>query len=250
MTNNESNINEQANTHAEASQSLSERFQRERLIISPEKMERLRKAHVALFGLGGVGSYVFEALVRAGIGHFTITDGDTVNLTNINRQLIALSSTVGELKTDAASRRALDINPDVIITKNSFFYGRDNEDSIDFSKFDYVADAIDSVSSKILIAVKCSSQGIPLISCMGTGNKVHPELLRIADISKTSVCPLARVMRYELRRRGINHLPVVFSTEQPLSSTDPSTIGSISFVPSVAGLLLAGKIIRDIAGIE
>ena len=222
-------------------------LEREISLLGEEKVRKIADSHVALFGLGGVGSYCGEALVRAGIGKLTIIDGDCVAGSNINRQLFALESTMGMPKTEAAKKRFMDINKDAKIETGYFFYGKENCEAVDFTRFDYVADAIDSVTSKILIALKCKEAGVPLISSMGTGRKIHPEMLKIADIYDTRVCPLARVMRYELKKRGIEKLDVVYSEEKPIDTGE--VIGSISFVPPVAGLMMAGHIIRKIAGV-
>lgn len=214
-------------------------------------VEKLKNAHVALFGVGGVGSYAAEALVRAGVGKLTFIDGDTVNESNLNRQLVALRSTIGRQKAQVMLERALDINPEAQVAAVNMFYTAQTADSIDFKGFDYVADAIDMVSSKLLIAEKCYEAGTRLISAMGAGNKLDPEIFAVCDIFKTRGCPLARVMRKQLRVRGIKKLNVVFSPEEPrkpiLSEGEKRVIGSVSFVPSSAGLVLAGKIIRDLA---
>lgn len=230
-------------------------FSREILLLGEEAMERLKNAHVAVFGVGGVGSYAAEALARGGVGHISLIDCDTVNITNINRQLIALHSTLGELKTEAAKRRILDINPRCEVTLHSLFY---TGSEVDLSRFDWIADAIDSVSAKLALVENAHKLGVNIISSMGTGNKLDPTKLVVTDISKTSMCPLAKVMRVELRKRGIIHHRVIYSTEQPVphkaqSEEDESrrkTIGSVSFVPPVAGLIMAGEIIRAAAQAE
>lgn len=227
-------------------------FSREKLLIGSEGLERLKAARVAVFGVGGVGSYTAEALARGGVGHITLIDNDTVNITNINRQLIALHSTIGELKVEAAKRRILDINPDCEVTVHDCFY---TGSEVDLSQFDFIADAIDSVSAKLALVENAHKLGVNIISSMGTGNKLDATKLVVTDISKTSICPLAKVMRVELRKRGIMQHKVVYSTEQPVahraqSEEDESrrrTIGSISYVPPVAGLIMAGEIIRGIA---
>lgn len=219
--------------------------ERTKLIIDDT---RLHSSCVAVFGLGGVGSYTAEALVRAGIGKLVICDNDYITESNINRQLLALHSTVGRTKAGAAIERYLDINPDLEIHAFDDFILPDNTDSF-FNRLmvrpDYVADCIDTISGKLAIIAACKERDIPVISCMGTGNKLHPEQFRISDISRTSVCPLCRVMRKELRDRGIQDVPVLFSEEEPIKTGD-TAIGSISTVPSVAGLLIANYIIRDI----
>lgn len=227
-------------------------FSREELLLGKEGIERLKSAHVAVFGVGGVGSYTTEALARGGVGHITLIDNDTVNITNINRQLIALHSTIGQLKVEAAKRRILDINPDCEVTVHDCFY---TGSEVDLSQFDFIADAIDSVSAKLALVENAHKLGVNIISSMGTGNKLDATKLVVTDISKTSMCPLAKVMRVELRKRGIMHHRVVYSIEQPVphkaqSEEDESrrkTIGSISYVPPVAGLIMAGEIIREIA---
>lgn len=230
-------------------------FSREELLLGTDAMERLKNAHVAVFGVGGVGSYTAEALARGGVGHITLIDNDTVNITNINRQLIALHSTLGAPKTEAAKRRILDINPQCEVTVHNLFY---TGNEVDLSRFDRIADAIDSVSAKLALVENAHKLGVDIISSMGTGNKLDPTKLVVTDISKTSMCPLAKVMRIELRKRGITHHKVVYSTEQPVphkaaSEEDESrrkTIGSVSFVPPVAGLIMAGEIIKSIADSE
>ncbi|MCI6560406.1 MAG: tRNA threonylcarbamoyladenosine dehydratase [Ruminococcus sp.] len=226
-------------------------FSRQVLLMGRENLSRLKNSHVAVFGVGGVGSYTAEALARAGIGHITLVDNDTVNITNINRQLIALHSTIGMQKTEAAKARILDINPECHVTAiNQFYTGSE----IELYGFDWIADAIDTVSSKLALIENAHRLGVNIISCMGTGNKLDPTKLILTDISKTSMCPLAKVIRTELRKRGILHHPVVYSAEQPVPHREESeedesrrkTIGSISFVPSSAGLIMAGKIINSI----
>ncbi|MBO5383056.1 MAG: tRNA threonylcarbamoyladenosine dehydratase [Ruminococcus sp.] len=227
-------------------------FSRTELLLGSEGVSRLKKSSVAVFGVGGVGSYTAEALARSGVGHITLIDNDTVNITNINRQIIALQSTVGMLKTEAAKARILDINPNCKVTVHSCFY-TGNEFELD--NFDYIADAIDSVSSKLALIENAIKNNIPIISSMGTGNKLDPTKLVVTDISKTEMCPLAKIVRTQLRKRGINHHTVVYSTEKPVThkaeieeeNNNRKTIGSVSFVPSVAGLIMAGKIINDIA---
>jgi len=219
---------------------------RERSLIGEAAVERLKKSSVLIFGIGGVGGYSAEALARSGVGELTLVDHDTVNLTNLNRQIIALNSTLGMLKTEAAAERIADINPECRVNSVSEFADAGNiADIIDKAKPDYIIDAIDCVTSKLLIAEYANKQNIPLISSMGTGNKLDPEKLKIADISKTHTCPLARVMRRELSQRGIKHLTVLFSEEQPVK-VGMRTPASISFVPSSAGLMIAGYCIRKI----
>ena len=208
-----------------------------------------------VFGIGGVGSFAAEALARGGVGHITLVDGDTVSITNINRQLIALHSTVGKEKTAVMAERIADISPETEVETYPVVYGAENRDLLDFSTYDYVIDAIDTVTSKLILIEEAKKAGVPVISCMGTGNKFHPERFEVTDISKTSVCPLAKVMRKELKVRGIKNEKVVYSKEEPQKPAEsPETgkrqiPGSLSFVPPVAGLLLAGEVIRHIAGI-
>ncbi len=224
---------------------MNEIYQRTESLIGARALERLKNAHVAVFGLGGVGGYAVEALARAGVGSLTLIDNDTVNQSNINRQIVALSSTVGLKKTDAFKSRIVDINPELTVFTRDIFFLPESKNEIDFSAFDYVIDAIDTVSGKIAIIEECKRTDVPVISSMGTGNKLDPTAFRITDISKTSVCPLARVMRYELKKRGISKLKVLYSTEEPVKKGN-RTPASISFVPSVAGLLIAGEVIKDI----
>lgn len=230
-------------------------FSRAELLLGEEALEKLRSARVALFGIGGVGSYAAEALARGGVGHITLVDGDTVSITNINRQLIALHSTVGKEKTAVMAERIADISPETEVETYPVVYGAENRDLLDFSIYDYVIDAIDTVTSKLILIEEAKKAGVPVISCMGTGNKFHPERFEVTDISKTSVCPLAKVMRKELKVRGIKNVKVVYSKEElqkPAASTETGKRqipGSLSFVPPVAGLLLAGEVIRHIAGI-
>lgn len=225
-------------------------FDRSEVLIGTDSLNKLKNAHVAVFGIGGVGSYTVEALVRGGVGHLSIYDGDTVSQTNINRQLVATIKTIGQDKAEIARLHALDVNPDIDVRAEKIFFNAENADSIDFSDFDYVVDAIDTVSSKILLIEKAKSAGVPIISCMGTGNKLDPTRFKITDISKTSVCPLAKVMRYELKKRGLTKVKVLYSEEEPirhnLTENGRPVPGSVSFVPSVAGLIIAGEVIKDI----
>lgn len=231
------------------------RYERERMLIGDEAMAKLKGAKVMLFGVGGVGSYAAEALGRAGVGNIVLVDNDTVSVTNINRQLCALESTVGKLKTEVMAERLRDIDPSINVECVPLFVLPENIDELDMNGCSFIIDAIDTVSAKIAIAVKAAELGIPMISSMGTGNKLDPSALKISDLSKTSGCPLARVMRRELKKRGITHLPVVYSEETPISpivKTDDGEgskkipPGSISFVPSVAGLLSASAAIKSI----
>lgn len=217
-------------------------------------MERLKAARVAVFGVGGVGGYAVEALARSGVGQLDLIDKDTVSLTNINRQIIALHSTVGKYKVDVAKERVMDINPQAAVNVYKSFYLPETAEQFDFTRYDYVVDAIDTVTGKLMLAEQAQEAGTPIISSMGAGNKLDAAAFEVADIYETSVCPLAKVMRRELKKRGIHRLKVVYSREVPMTpavndSADPSrrqTPGSIAFVPSVAGLILAGEVIRDL----
>lgn len=236
-------------------------FSRTRCLLGNEAMRRLEKARVAVFGIGGVGGYAAEALCRGGVGAIDICDADTVAPSNINRQLIALNSTVGMYKTDAAAARMADINPACRVIKHTCFYGEETEKQFDFSAYDFIIDAIDTVTSKLLIIKNAQQTGTNLICSMGTGNKLYPEMLKIDKLEKTSVCPLARTMRYECRKRGFKNVTVLYSTEQaitpePLPDGDENSRctrravpASCSFVPGTAGLMLAGYVIRNIAGV-
>lgn len=225
-------------------------FDRSEILLGADALHKLKNSHVAVFGVGGVGSYTVEALVRGGVGKLSVFDGDTVSETNINRQLVATTKTVGEDKVAVAKQHALEVNPDILINAEKIFFSAENADRIDFSQFDYVVDAIDTVSSKLLLIEKSKSAGVPVISCMGAGNKLDPTRFEVADISKTSVCPLAKVMRYELKKRGISKVKVVYSKEEPikhgLTENGKPLPGSVSFVPSVAGLIIAGEVIKDL----
>ena len=231
---------------------MNNQFLREQVLIGNDALELLKKSHVAVFGIGGVGSYVAEALVRAGVGSLDFIDKDVVDITNINRQIIALHSTIGKSKTEIMRSRALDINPEAKIETFNVFYSPDTADSFDFSKYDYIVDAIDTVTGKLELVINAKKAGTPIISSMGTGNKLDPTLFEVADIYSTSVCPLARIMRKELKSRGVKDLKVVYSKEAPNrfenEGIDPRTPSSISFVPSVAGLIIAGEVIKDIIG--
>ncbi len=230
---------------------MNERFSRTELLLGSDAMEKLKNAHVCVFGVGGVGGYVCEALARSGVGALTLVDNDTVSVSNINRQIFALTSTVGMMKTAAAKKRLTDINPDIKITEYNMFYLPETADAIDFTQFDYVVDAIDTVTAKIYLAQKCDELNVPLIASMGTGNKLDPTQFEVTDIYKTSVCPLARVLRTELKKRGVKKLKVVYSKEQPQNKVADSqngrhAPGSCAFVPSVAGLILASEVIKDL----
>ena len=232
---------------------MKEEFEREAMLLGEDAIQKLNNSYVALFGLGGVGSYTAEALARSGVGKILLIDNDVVSRSNINRQLCALQSTVGRYKVDVVAERLLDINPDLIIEKYYGFVLPENISDFAFDKFDYVIDAIDTVSAKLAIIQKADENNVPVISCMGTGNKLDPTALTVTDISKTTMCPLARVMRRELKKRGINHLKVVFSTEEPKAQkyyvqTESNKIppASVAFVPSVAGLIAASEAIKDL----
>ncbi len=227
---------------------MNEQFLRTELILGSDGTKGLFGAKVAVFGIGGVGSFVCEALARAGIGNLTLIDGDVVATSNINRQLIALHSTIGLPKAEIMKARIADINPNAKVTVINEFYTEKNADIINLSSYDYVVDAIDMVSSKLLLIKTCKQLGVPVISSMGAGNKLDPTRFEVADIYATSVCPLAKVMRRELKALGIKDLKVVYSKE-PAIKTGHTTVGSVSFVPSVAGLIIAGEVIKDIAGL-
>ncbi|MBQ8685806.1 MAG: tRNA threonylcarbamoyladenosine dehydratase [Clostridia bacterium] len=228
-------------------------FSRTVALIGAEGLEKLHKAHVAVFGVGGVGGYVVEALARSGVGELTLVDNDRVSLSNLNRQIIALHSTLGRRKVEVAAERARDINPDITVHGVPLFVLPESVDELDFSPFDYVVDAIDTVSGKLAIIERARAQGVPVISAMGAGNKLDPAKFEVADIEKTSVCPLARVMRRELKKRGVKGVKVVYSKEEAIvperaekTASGKPIAGSISFVPSVAGLILAGEVIKDL----
>ena len=231
---------------------IKEEFSRTAYVYGEDAVEKLNKARVAVFGVGGVGGYICESLVRAGVGSIDIFDRDTVSVSNINRQIIALHSTVGQAKVEIMKKRMLDINPDCKVNAHNVFYLPENADEFDFSVYDYIADAVDTVSAKLEIAERAYKLGIPTISAMGAGNKTDPTRFEVADISDTTVCPLARVMRRELKVRGIKKYKVVYSKEEPRKSgvldteTGKAIPGSLSFVPSAMGLIMAGEIIKDI----
>lgn len=227
-------------------------FSRFELLVGEDNIQKLNQAHVIVFGVGGVGGYVVEALVRSGIGHITIVDNDVVSLSNLNRQIIATQETIGQKKVDVMKKRILSIHPECDVTTLDMFYLPETANQIDLSQYDYVVDAIDTITSKIELAVRCD-QKIPLISSMGTGNKMNPALLQVSDIYKTSVCPLAKVMRRELKKRRVKHLKVVYSQELPMKPfasdeiTHKRTIpGSTAFVPSSAGFLIASEVVKDL----
>lgn len=224
-------------------------------LIGSDALKKLRDCKVAVFGLGGVGSYTVEALARCGIGTLVLVDHDVVSTTNINRQLYALHSTVGRKKTDIARERIKDIDPEICVEIHDTFFCEETKNEFDFWKYDYVVDAIDTVTAKLLLIENAKKAEVPVISCMGTGNKLNASHFEITDISKTSVCPLAKVMRTELKKRGLRKVKVLYSKELPVKVTDTEekkgptgrpVPGSISFVPSVAGLLIAGEVVRDL----
>ena len=235
-------------------------FSRTELLLGVEGIAMLKNAKVMVFGVGGVGSHCIDALARCGVGNLVLIDNDTVSMTNINRQSIAYHSTIGRYKTEVMKQRIADICPETKVVTYERFIGRDNLDDILAEKPDYIIDAIDTVTAKLALVEKAAEYGIPLISSMGTGNKLHAELFEITDISKTSVCPLCKVMRKELKNRGIKKLKVLYSKEQPVDVSGKSTgedtgmrrciPGSISFVPPVAGLLLAGYVVRELTGVQ
>ena len=231
-------------------------FSRTQILLGDEAMKKLQNARVAVFGIGGVGGYTAEALARSGIGAIDLIDPDEVSVTNINRQLFATHSTVGRLKAEVARERLLDIYPDMQVTVHPVFYTPETADQFDFTRYDYIVDAIDTVTGKLCLAERAFAAGTPIISCMGAGNKLNGTAFQVADISKTTICPLARVMRKELKKRGINHMKVVFTTEEalkPVGAEEEATAigkrqipGSVSYIPGIAGLLLAGEVIQDL----
>lgn len=244
-------------------------FSRTQLLLGEDKMKRLSEAKVAVFGIGGVGGYVVEALVRSGVGSFVLIDDDKVCLTNLNRQIIATRKTVGKYKTEVMKERILEINPDAQVEIRNEFYLPETADRFDFTEYSYVVDAVDTVTAKIDIILRAKESGVPVISCMGAGNKLDPTQFQVADIYKTTMCPLAKVMRRELKKRGVKKLKVVYSTEKPTRPIEDMSIscrtncicppgaahkcterrdipGSVAFVPSVAGLIIAGEVIKDL----
>lgn len=227
---------------------------REEMLIGADAVAKLANSHVAVFGLGGVGSFCVEALARAGVGTLTLVDDDVIDDSNVNRQLFALTDNVGCAKTDVAAQRVAAINPQCVVTKKQIRYQQNTADQFDLTKFDYVVDAIDTVTSKLLLAELCFRQNVPIVSCMGTGNKLDPTAFAVADVFQTKVCPLAKVMRRELKKRGVTKLKVVYSPEETIvpqqlyNSAKRQTPGSVSFVPPVAGMILAGEVIKDIIG--
>lgn len=248
-------------------------FSRTELLFGEDGMEKLKNARVAVFGIGGVGGYTVEALARSGVGSLDLIDDDKVCLTNINRQIIATRKTIGQYKVEVMKERILQINPEASVTAHRCFYSAETADQFDFSEYDYIVDAIDTVSAKIELVIRAQEKNVPIISCMGAGNKLDPTRFEVTDIYKTSVCPLAKVMRKELKIRGVKHLKVVYSKEEvrkPMEDMSiscrshcvcpPGTVrkctirrqipGSNSFVPSVAGLIIAGEVIKELSGIH
>ncbi|WP_333649880.1 tRNA threonylcarbamoyladenosine dehydratase [Lacrimispora sp.] len=248
-------------------------FSRTQMLLGEESMDRLANAKVAVFGIGGVGGYVVEALVRSGVGSFVLVDDDKVCLTNLNRQLIATRKTVGKYKVEVMKDRILEINPKAEVEMHQCFYLPENADDFDFKNYDYVVDAVDTVTAKLELIMRAKEAGVPVISCMGAGNKLDPTKFQVADIYKTTMCPLAKVMRRELKKRGVKKLKVVYSTEKPVRPLEDMSIscrtncicppgaqhkctdrrdipGSVAFVPSVAGLIIAGEVIKDLSRTE
>ena len=235
---------------------MNEQFIRTRMLLGETAVEKLHKARVAVFGIGGVGGYTVEALARSGVGQLDLIDHDTVSVSNINRQILATHSTVGMLKVEAARQRILDINPDCVVRTWPMFYLPETAGEFDFTAYDYIVDAIDTVTGKLQLAQRAFEVGTPIISCMGTGNKLDPSAFQVEDISKTSMCPLARIMRKELNKRGIKHMKVVYSKEEALAPTgweeEAAALGkrqipgSVAFVPGAAGLILAGEVVKDL----
>ena len=244
---------------------MADQYSRTRLLLGEDGLSKLRRARVAIFGLGGVGGYAAEALARSGIGQLDLIDDDEINVTNLNRQVLALHSTVGTAKVEAAKNRILDIDPSIQVRTFQTFFLPENAAEFDFSQYDYVIDAIDTVTGKLELIARAKNAGVPIISCMGTGNKLDPTLFRVADISKTSGCALARIMRKECAKRGLKGVKVVYSQELPLEpQVDPGEVqdaqrggssrralpGSTAFVPGVAGLIMAGEVIKDLCQVK
>lgn len=230
---------------------MKEQFKRTELIFSKENMEKLYNSKVIVFGVGGVGGHLVEALARSGVGHIAIVDFDDVEITNINRQLVALHSTIGRSKVEVLKERLLDINPDIKVEAIHKFYLPENENEFDLSKYDYVVDAVDNMSAKIGLILHANKENVPIISAMGAGNKVNPTMLEVSDIYKTSVDPLAKILRHELKKRGITHLKVVYSKEEPIKVEEynekkRAITGSTSFVPPTMGLIIASEVIKDL----
>lgn len=248
-------------------------FSRTQLLLGGDAMKKLSESRVAVFGVGGVGGYACEALVRSGVGHFDLIDDDKVCLTNLNRQIIATRKTVGKYKTDVMKERMLEINPEVDVTIHKCFFLPENADEFPFSEYDYVIDAVDTVTAKLELVMKCRELNVPIISSMGAGNKLDASAFRVADIYKTKMCPLAKVMRRELKKRGVKKLKVVYSEEKPTRPIEDMSVscrtncicppgaahkcterrdipGSVAFVPSVAGLIIAGEVVKDLTGVR
>ena len=235
---------------------MNEQFSRTAILLGEEAVNKLQKARVAVFGVGGVGGYTVEALARCGIGQLDLIDSDTVSISNINRQILATHSTVGMLKVEAAKNRVLDINPECTVRTYPIFYLPETAEQFDFTQYDYIVDCIDTVTGKLQLVERAVAVGTPIICSMGTGNKLDPAAFKVEDISKTSMCPLARIMRKELKKRGISHLKVVYSQEEALTpDVDPEELartgkrqipGSVAFVPGAAGLILAGEVVKDL----
>ena len=235
---------------------MNEQFSRTEILLGAEAVTKLQNARVAVFGVGGVGGYTVEALARCGIGNLDLIDSDTVSISNINRQILATHSTVGMLKVEAAKARVLDINPECRVTTYPIFYLPETAEQFDFTQYDYIVDCIDTVTGKLQLVERAVAVGTPIICSMGTGNKLDPAAFQVADISKTSMCPLARIMRKELKKRGISHLKVVYSLEEAMTpDVDPEELartgkrqipGSVAFVPGAAGLILAGEVVKDL----
>ena len=226
---------------------IHEQFLRTQMLLGTEALEKLQKARVAVFGIGGVGGYTVEALARSGVGQLDLIDSDTVSVSNINRQILATHSTVGMPKVEAAKLRILDINPECIVRTHQVFYTPETADSFDFREYDYIVDAIDTVTGKLALVERAVAVNTPIICCMGTGNKLDASAFQVADISKTTMCPLARIMRKELAKRGIKHLKVVYSKEEAAALGKRQIPGSVAFVPGAAGLILAGEVVKDLA---
>ena len=233
-------------------------FARTELLLGRTALDKLRSCHMAVFGIGGVGGYTVEALARSGVEHFTLVDSDTVSVTNLNRQIIALQDTIGRYKVDVMAERIKNINPEAVVEVHRCFFLPENQDEFDFSKYDYVVHAVDTVAAKIAIIMKAKEAGVPVVSSMGAGNKMNPAMFEVADIYKTSVCPLARVMRQAMKKRNVKHLKVVYSKELPLKPASDmaeyaedgvqkrSLPGSNAFTPSVAGLIIASEVVKDL----
>lgn len=230
---------------------MQEQLSRTELLIGRDGLERLKNARVAVFGIGGVGGYVVEALARSGVGAFTLVDSDRVSQSNLNRQIIATRETIGQYKTEVMKQRILSICPETEVETCQCFYLPETRDQFDFTRYDYVVDAVDTVTAKIDLVLRAKETGVPVISSMGAGNKMNPAMFEVADIYKTSVCPLAKVMRRELKKRGISKLKVVYSKEEPIKRATEEqrpVPGSIAFVPSAAGLIIAGEVVKDLIG--